>query len=261
MMDARCAFGLPARAAAVVLISTFSLFAQTAPAPGGRGPGRGTPPRPGGGGLLAQAGAADKHITDPEAAERGKKIYIAECITCHGGSARGTQTGPDLVRSLVTLHDRYGSTIGPFLKKGHPTQSTPPAKFTDEQINDLAHFIHLRMDDTLRTSPTFHGQYEMKGDAKAGEAYFNGAGKCSTCHSVTADLKGIGAKYRAHRHAAEVPVPEARFRRGGRQADHGHCDAARKARQSPVFSISWTTLTCRCGTRMANITHGRARPL
>jgi cytochrome c oxidase cbb3-type subunit 3 len=33
------------------------------------------------------------------------------------------------------------------------------------------------------------------GDAKAGEAYFNGAGKCSTCHSVSGDLAGIGARY------------------------------------------------------------------
>src|SRR5271168_4582552 len=82
------------------------------------------PPRPSpkkGGGMLAQAGSADKHIVDDASAERGKKIYIAECITCHGASARGAQNGPDLVRSLTLLHDRYGSTIGPFLKKGHQT--------------------------------------------------------------------------------------------------------------------------------------------
>jgi len=32
------------------------------------------------------------------------------------------------------------------------------------------------------------------GDAKAGEAFFNGPGKCNTCHSVTGDLAGIGGK-------------------------------------------------------------------
>ena len=32
----------------------------------------------------------------------------------------------------------------------------------------------------------------FSGNAKAGEAYFNGnVGKCSTCHSPTGDLKGI----------------------------------------------------------------------
>jgi mono/diheme cytochrome c family protein len=201
-------------AAALLAVSAVCASAQTAP---GRGPGRSGQARPGGGGLLAQAGSADKHITDPVAAERGKKIYIAECITCHGGSARGTQTGPDLVRSLTVLHDRYGSTIGPFLKKGHPTQSTPSAKFTDPQIDDIAQFLHLRMDETLRTSATFHGQYQMTGDAKAGQAYFNGEGKCNTCHSVTGDLKGIGAKYEPIDMQQKFLFPKPGFGRGGKQ--------------------------------------------
>jgi cytochrome c oxidase cbb3-type subunit 3 len=33
------------------------------------------------------------------------------------------------------------------------------------------------------------------GDPKAGEAYFNGAGKCNTCHSPTGDLAHIASKY------------------------------------------------------------------
>src|SRR5262249_23710231 len=33
------------------------------------------------------------------------------------------------------------------------------------------------------------------GVAQSGAAYFNGAGRCNTCHSVTGDLRGIGAKY------------------------------------------------------------------
>jgi cytochrome c oxidase cbb3-type subunit III len=34
----------------------------------------------------------------------------------------------------------------------------------------------------------------LVGDPKAGLAYFNGAGKCSTCHSATGDLAHIGSK-------------------------------------------------------------------
>jgi cytochrome c oxidase cbb3-type subunit 3 len=146
--------------------------------------------------LLAQgAGPADKQVVDPAAADRGKTIYIAECITCHGAKARGTEAGPDLVRSVELLHDRSGSEIGPFLRKGHPTQSgTPSTKFTQAQVTDLSHFLKQRLNDTLRSSPLYQVQNVLTGDAKAGAAYFNGAGKCNTCHSPTGDLAGIGKR-------------------------------------------------------------------
>jgi hypothetical protein len=35
----------------------------------------------------------------------------------------------------------------------------------------------------------------VTGDAKAGEAYFNGAGGCHNCHSPTGDLAKIGSRY------------------------------------------------------------------
>ena len=39
----------------------------------------------------------------------------------------------------------------------------------------------------------------LVGDPKAGEAFFNGAGRCSSCHSPAGDLKGVGAKYETGR--------------------------------------------------------------
>jgi mono/diheme cytochrome c family protein len=184
-----------------------------APPAGGRG-GRGG----GGGGLLAQAGSADKHVVDEEGAQRGQKIYAAECITCHGASARGTQTGPDLVRSVVVLRDRYGDQIGAVLKKNHPTQTRKTANFTAAEIGDLSHFLHLKINDTLRTSPLFHAQNVLTGDPKAGEAYFNGDGKCSQCHSPTGDLKGVGAKYDPVDMQQKFLFPKPAFGRGGRGA-------------------------------------------
>src|ERR1700733_2687059 len=92
--------------------------------------------------LFQGAGPAEKQIVDAAAAERGKGTYIAECITCHGAKARGTENGPDLVRSVAVLRDRVGSEIGPLLRKGHPTQSNrPSAGITQAQIVDLSHFL------------------------------------------------------------------------------------------------------------------------
>lgn len=35
---------------------------------------------------------------------------------------------------------------------------------------------------------------EITGDPRAGQAFFNGGGKCNTCHSATGDLQGVGAR-------------------------------------------------------------------
>jgi mono/diheme cytochrome c family protein len=155
---------------------------------GGRGARRGGP--------TLNGAPLDRHVVDPEAANRGRRVWVADCIECHGTSARGTDKGKNLIQSDLVLHDRYGSTLAPFLAKGHPMQSgRKSASLSQTEVADLSHFIHERVYDTLRGSPIFQPQQIVTGDAKAGEAWFNGAGKCATCHSATGDLKGIGGRY------------------------------------------------------------------
>jgi mono/diheme cytochrome c family protein len=152
-------------------------------------------PRPRGPSMMG-AGADDKHVVDTASAGRGKSIYIAECITCHGPKARGGERGADLVRSVTVLHDRYGSTIGPFLLKGHPMQSgKQSASLNPAQIEDISNFLHQQLYDTLRSGPYSKVLNVLTGNAKAGESYFNGAGRCNTCHSPSGDLAGIAKKY------------------------------------------------------------------
>ena len=176
---------------AVLVFMTVGLAATARSAqapPAGRGQ-QPAGPRP-------NVGAADRHRVDPAGADRGRKIYAAECVTCHGPSARGTERGANLVRSQVVLRDRYGNSIGPLLKKGHPMQTgTPSSSLTDAQITDLSHFIWQRINDTLRGSPAFEPGDVLVGDAKAGEAYFTGEGRCATCHSTTGDLAGYGKRF------------------------------------------------------------------
>jgi len=161
-------------------------LAQTAPQTGSVGP------RP-------QVGPANRPVVEPAAVARGQRVWAAECITCHGASARGTDKAPTLIRSTLVLADRQGNLVGPFLMKGHPTQSgTPSASLSTEKVADLTQFLRQKINDTLRGSPVFTVQDILVGNAAAGAAYFNGAGKCTGCHSVTGDLAGL---------ATRIPAP------------------------------------------------------
>ena len=134
---------------------------------------------------------------DAAAHDRGRALWASHCIACHGTQARGSETGPNIIRTKTVNFDRMsftpGSVLGPFLKAGHPTQSgKTSASFTDEEIVGLAHFLRQKVNDTMRSSPLFTVADILIGDAKAGEAYFNGAGGCATCHNATANsLFGI----------------------------------------------------------------------
>jgi mono/diheme cytochrome c family protein len=145
--------------------------------------------------MLAGAGPSDKPAVDTEAADRGRRTWAGGCINCHGTQARGTDNGPNLVRSVRVLRDRYGSQLGPFLRAGHKLQSgASGASLSEAQIFELAHFLRQRVNDTLRGSPIFQPQSVLTGDAKAGAAYFKGEGRCTTCHSPAGNLAGIGAR-------------------------------------------------------------------
>lgn len=141
-------------------------------------------------------GPDDKQIVDPEAAGRGRTVYASNCGSCHGPQGRGGKNGPDLVRSLVVLHDRYGSGLQPYLQQGHPAvQGVPIARLAEGQIKDISHFLHQQVDDTLRSGPYTKVLNVLTGDPTAGAAYFSGAGACEACHSVTGDLAGIASRY------------------------------------------------------------------
>ena len=110
------------------------------------------------------------------------------------GTARGAQ-GPDLTRSLYVLTDEDGKVLGDYLKIGRPETGMPafPA-LPAAQLSDLAAFLRMRAAEGTGR-PAMNPANIVVGDAAAGEAYFNGAGGCRTCHSPVGDLKGVGGKY------------------------------------------------------------------
>jgi cytochrome c oxidase cbb3-type subunit 3 len=131
---------------------------------------------------------------DEAAVERGKKLFEPACGFCHGLDARG-KSGPDLLRSSLVLHDENGNRLGPMIRAGRPDRGMPPfGTMTNEQVADISAFLHA---GTVGVTNRFG--YEIKGlltgDVKQGEAFFNGEGKCNTCHSPTGDLARVATKY------------------------------------------------------------------
>jgi cytochrome c oxidase cbb3-type subunit III len=153
--------------------------------------------------LLAQApvvagqgapGAVAAAQIDPAAVNTGRLTFVTNCSFCHGSDARGgAEGGPDLTRSTIVAGDPTGQTLNAFLKVGRPPKM-PSFSLSDSDVAAVSAFLQSQILTVIRTSGA-NTKAMLVGDPKAGEVYFNGPGKCTTCHSVTGDLKGIGAKY------------------------------------------------------------------
>jgi mono/diheme cytochrome c family protein len=197
----------------VLTIVNLAVFATYALAQRG---GRGAAAAP------ASAGAPVDITTsfsfDKAAVGRGGKIFAAQCASCHGDNARGGggKAGADLIRSSIVQMDHGGRELPEFLKVGRPEKGMPKFDLSHDDGVDLATWLHYQV--TVAADRGAYVKFNIfSGDAKAGEAFFNGpVGKCNTCHSVTGDLKGIGEK---NNH--DAPTLQGAILAGGRAFGRG----------------------------------------
>jgi cytochrome c oxidase cbb3-type subunit 3 len=171
-----------ARVAIAVSVLAFGLFCATLWAQGRGG--------------IASFPAQQRDPADPALVARGRSTYDTECRFCHGADLRGGERGgSNLLRSPLVLNDREGESIQTALQPSHKDRLSATGVSADD-VKALAAYIH----SVLALAP---GQgapppgpaVELKvlvGDAAAGQRFF--AAKCASCHSVTGDLKGIGAQ-------------------------------------------------------------------
>jgi mono/diheme cytochrome c family protein len=135
------------------------------------------------------------------ALERGRAVYVLNhCHFCHGVDlTRASMGAANLSQSALVGTDDDGNMIGPLVKAGLPNlQTSMPSysELTPPEIVDLARYIHFlrqqaRFRELSRSADT------PAGNRAAGETYFNGAGNCRSCHSLTGDLAGIARRYDA----------------------------------------------------------------
>ncbi len=143
---------------------------------------------------LSAAGQSAK----PPLVEAGEGQFVQQCAFCHGRDAGGGEDGPDLTRSKVVAEDVNGDKIGPVVRNGRPQNGMPRFTVSDQELAELVAFIHAQK--TLAESQK-GGRRGVDvsdlqtGNAEAGKQYFNGAGKCSSCHSPAGDLAGVAKRY------------------------------------------------------------------
>jgi mono/diheme cytochrome c family protein len=178
-----------------------------------------------------------------EQVARGEKAFGAQCGSCHGANARGGKgkTEVDLLRSPMVLDDLNGREIGEFLKYGRPEKGMPKFDIAENTVQDMAAFLHRQV-----VAASERGSYQklnvFSGNAKAGEAFFNGpVGKCNTCHSATGDMKGLAAK-----HGDDAPTIQSLIVSGGAGGGRGRGRGGRGRggpAAAPTFSKSAVTAT------------------
>ena len=113
--------------------------------------------------------------------EEGGKLFAANCATCHGMGAGGTQDGPSLVGvGAASVDFQVGTGRMPMQMNG-PQAQQKPVQFNDEQTHQLAAYVA-----SLGAGPAIpeEGLLDEGGDAAAGGELFRV--NCAMCHNAAA---------------------------------------------------------------------------
>lgn len=134
----------------------------------------------------------------PEQVQAGQTRFVGQCGFCHGRDAGGGESGPDLIRSALVAADVRGDKLGPLIRQGRPDKGMPGSNLSDSDIAAIVAFIH----DTKTKAETLGGGRRavdvsdlQTGNVEAGRQYFNGAGGCAKCHSLSGDFAKVGSRY------------------------------------------------------------------
>ena len=137
-----------------------------------------------GGGYAAATAAVEavkpvSAVASADEISEGKKLFLANCASCHGTNAEGTKNAPSLigvgaasVEFQVATGRMPGQASGPQLEK-------KPVQFTEEQINQMAAYVA-----TLGDGPAIPTDEMVlaDGDVSQGGELFRI--NCAMCHNA-----------------------------------------------------------------------------
>ena len=125
----------------------------------------------------------------PDVVRRGKQLYTSSCAFCHGANATGGESGPNLVRSIIVLHDKgTGAAVGPVLLAGRTEKGMPKFSLSLDQVRDIAGFL-LSRQNAAADRRTYRVEFAISGDPARGKQFF--VSHCAACHGSIESLRSI----------------------------------------------------------------------
>lgn len=114
--------------------------------------------------------------------EEGSKLFVANCASCHGLGASGTDAAPSLIGvGAASVDFQVGTGRMPMQMDG-PQAQVKPVQFTDEQIRQMAAYVA-----SLGAGPAIPGEDILdpsEGDSSNGGELFRV--NCAMCHNAAA---------------------------------------------------------------------------
>ncbi|MBE4720174.1 cytochrome c [Pseudarthrobacter sp. AB1] len=111
----------------------------------------------------------------------GEKLFEANCATCHGMGASGSQDGPALVGVGAAAVDFQVGTGRMPMQMNGPQAYKKPAQFNDDQTHQLSAYVA-----SLGAGPAIPEEHllDEQGDAAKGGELFRV--NCAMCHNAAA---------------------------------------------------------------------------
>lgn len=132
-------------------------------------------------GFSQTAATAEIDLSSPQTIEEGKKLFGANCATCHGIDAEGTPDGPSLYGAgAASVNFQVGTGRMPLAFQG-PQGMVKPAQFSEEQTLQMAAYVA-----SLAPGPGLPDSQYLQGDGDAATGGELFRINCAMCHNVSA---------------------------------------------------------------------------
>jgi len=118
-------------------------------------------------------------LKDPKNIDAGKKLFLANCASCHGVNASGSSAAPSLIGvGAASVHFQVASGRMPAQASG-PQMPTKTPQFSEEQTLQLAAYVA-----SLAPGPEIPSDAAISsnGDATRGGQLFRT--NCAMCHNA-----------------------------------------------------------------------------